>query len=86
VVFVRILEGVGMPTNEGIIRTENPPIVLNEGVGASAVGWVEVDINEGVTDEMNSYLGHGVVQQPNVVRDNQIGLVTTLAHAINELG
>ena len=83
--FVWILEWMGMPTDEGVVRAIDTPLIMNKRIRTSAIGRVIVHVDKSVYRKVNSGLENGVVQHSNVVPSDPIRAVTSLTQLLYKL-
>jgi hypothetical protein len=80
-----IVEGVDVPTDEGVIGAKDPGPFLHESVGALPGVCVVEDVDEGIVGEDNADLYDCVVQDLNIVRGNEGRAITSALDVTGEL-
>ncbi len=80
-----IVEGMDVPTDEGIIGPKDSRRFLYESVGALPCVCVVEDVDESIVGEGNSDLYDRVIQNTNVISSNEGRVVTSALYSTGEL-
>jgi hypothetical protein len=82
---IRRLEGMEMPSDEGIVGSIDSLPTLDQGKGTILILGVEVDINESLYTQEDSNLNGDAVQDANIVSGDQVRPIAGQADGFHKL-